>query len=268
MKTTRYYDPEKNRLVYLAQEASADFWDEVWNREKLKNVYADTIPRRHYILRTTKAYLPVGATILEGGCGLAQYSYFLGQMGYKTIALDYAEKTIEFLKENMPQVNPMLGDVRSLALEDGSLDGYWSIGVIEHFYEGHLDILKEMRRVIKAGGYLFITFPTLSWIRKLKIKMGIFPIWSDSMNTDCFYQFALDSQFVRRELEEAGFEIISSQGIDGIKGLRDEIPYAREAINWLYKKNCRPVNFILEMMDRFFLRHFINHVHLFVCRRT
>lgn len=267
MKTTRYYDLANNRLVYLAQGVSAEFWDEVWNREKLKNVYTDVLPHRHYILQTTRTYLPIGATVLEGGCGLAQYSYFLGRMGYKTIALDYAEKTIDFLKENMPQVNPILGDVRSLSLEDGSLDGYWSIGVIEHFYEGHLDILKEMRRVIKTGGYLFLTFPTLSWVRKLKIRMGIFPAWQDGMKTDHFYQFALDHQFVRRELEEVGFEIVSSTGIDGLKGMRDEIPYAREIMNGLYKRNFRYLNFFLEMMDRFLLRHFINHVHLFVCRR-
>lgn len=267
MKTRRYYDASNNRLVYLAQGASPEFWDEVWNREKLKNVYSDSLPHRHYILRTTRAFLPVGATVLEGGCGLAQYSYFLGRMGYQTIALDYAEKTVDFLKGNMPQVNPVLGDVRSLPLEDGSLDGYWSIGVIEHFYGGHLDILREMRRVLKTGGYLFLTFPSLSWVRKLKIRMGIFPLWKDGMKTDYFYQFALDHKFVRWELEEAGFEIIRSTGMDGLKGLRDEIPHARAIMNWLYKRNWRCLNFLLEMMDRVLLRHFINHVHLFVCRR-
>ena len=62
------------------------------------------------------------------------------------------------MKRHRPELHPVLGDVRNLPLEDDSVDGYWSLGVIEHLYDGYGDIFREMYRVIRRDGYLFLTF--------------------------------------------------------------------------------------------------------------
>lgn len=42
-------------------------------------------------------------------------------------------------------------DVRKLQFADGFFDGYWSLGVIEYFWEGYNEIVNEVKRVIKPG---------------------------------------------------------------------------------------------------------------------
>ena len=44
---------------------------------------------------------------------------------------------------------------------------------IEHFIDGYDAILSEMYRVIKEGGYLFLTVPSMSIIRKVKAALGM-----------------------------------------------------------------------------------------------
>ena len=48
-------------------------------------------------------------------------------------------------------------DLDDLPVEDESVDGYWSLGVIEHFYDGYGEILSEMHRVIKRDGFFDIS---------------------------------------------------------------------------------------------------------------
>ena len=52
------------------------------------------------------------------------------------------------IKLHWPQLDVSYGDVRALEFEDDSFDGYWSLGVIEHFPDGYEDIGQEMTRVI------------------------------------------------------------------------------------------------------------------------
>ena len=68
--------------------------------------------------------------------------------GYRTIGMDFAPKTVESLKHHRPEVCQVLGDVRNLSLENESVDGYWSLGVIEHFYEGFDKIIQESYRIL------------------------------------------------------------------------------------------------------------------------
>ena len=73
-------------------------------------------------------------------------------------------------------------DVRNLNFDDGFFDGYWSLGVIEHFYEGYERIIKEVNRVIKRNGFVFLTFPSLSFLRKFKSKWGLYVDYHESIN--------------------------------------------------------------------------------------
>ena len=70
-----------------------------------------------------------------------------------------------------PNLNIKFSDVKHLFLEDNSVAGYWSLGVIEHFWDGYSEISNEMLRVIKPEGFLFITHPYISSLRRLKILL-------------------------------------------------------------------------------------------------
>ncbi|MDA3855183.1 MAG: class I SAM-dependent methyltransferase [Candidatus Woesearchaeota archaeon] len=219
----KYYDKKNNRLVYVSSQATSNFWDEQWSKKDIKKIYAQKIYSFDPLIKFTKKYLPnKKSIILECGCGMGQNVYKLNKVGYKnTIGLDYAKETIKLIQKFKPKLNVVLGDVMKLPFKDNHFDGYWSFGVIEHFYDGYKPIADEMSRVVKKDGYLFLVFPHMSKLRKLKSNLGFYSKWSGENKKD-FYQFALDEKLVTKRFEELGFKLVEIAYRDGFKGLKDE----------------------------------------------
>jgi cyclopropane fatty-acyl-phospholipid synthase-like methyltransferase len=137
-KELRFFDKVNNRLVYISSEATNDYWDDHWENDKFEKMIK--ITSNKFISSNTKKYLNKGSRILEGGCGRGQNVYLLQNQGYEVIGIDYAYKTVNKVNEVVPEIQVQLGDVRKLEFEANSFDGYWSLGVIEHFYNGYDDI--------------------------------------------------------------------------------------------------------------------------------
>ena len=82
--------------------------------------------------------------------------------------------------------------MRALPFEDNSFDGIWSLGIIEHFLDGYDAIAREMQRVLREGGYLFLTFPAMTKIRDWKALRGEYTPWEAvDQEPEGFYQFSL-----------------------------------------------------------------------------
>jgi SAM-dependent methyltransferase len=206
----------------LGATADADFWDRCWAEARLPDYVAD-VPARSLVVRETVRALERGSLILEGGCGLAANSWHLFRLGYRTLALDYAQATLRVVSNNVPEVRPLAGDVGRLPLPDSSVDGYWSLGVIEHFYGGYDSILDEMTRVVRPGGYLFLTFPAMSPLRRTKAAVGLYPHWSsEPAELDRFYQFALSHEEIAADFEKHGFRLERQRAYLGVSGLCEE----------------------------------------------
>ncbi len=128
-----------------------------------------------------------------------------------------------------------MGDVRNLPMKDESLDGYWSLGVIKHFYDGYDAILREIHRTIRKDGYLFLTFPHMSKLRQIKARKGLYEIWQGNGDLVAdFYQFALNEHQVIEEFEGYGFKLIRKQDFDGVKGFKDEIRIGKSWMQAIY----------------------------------
>jgi len=262
----KYFDKINSRLVFIEQKADMNYWDNLW-QNKSKNIrYKKRLPKHNPYLNTTKKYLSPGNIILEGGCGLAENSHNFKLAGYNPIALDYAEKTILFLKEHAPQVNPIIGDVTDLDLDDESIHGYWSFGVIEHFYEGYAPISMEAKRVIKKGGYFFVTFPHMSKLRKLKAFFNFYPIWSEEMGKESFYQFALDKKSVIKHCSSLGFVLQETQDLGGFLGLVNEIKFGRRLRKSMNNSNNIIVRIIRKILDTI-TSTFSSHITLLVFKK-
>ena len=216
------YSPEKNSLVYIKSEATPNFWDAEWlnNSKAIRRGYQ----KKTYVTKITEKYLGSGSSILEGGCGSGVHVRSLHESGFAVTGIDFASKTVQWLNDNAPDLNIQYGDVRSLPFEPDVIDGYWSLGVIEHFWCGYQDILSEAYRVLKPGGYLFLTFPMISGYRQSKInnnKYGIMPN-TDKQPTD-FYQFALSVESVSKSLQSNGFSVARVDGLSALKGFKEEV---------------------------------------------
>ena len=66
-------------------------------------------------------------------------------------------------------------DAEALPFSDGSFDMVIFLDVVEHLVEP-IQALRDIRRVIKPGGELFIATPNIAkWTRRIKLLLGYFP---------------------------------------------------------------------------------------------
>lgn len=207
---------EGHRIAYyqINSPTGAEFWDNHWSSNTSENIlnfyrpylkgYLGYGTLRHVFLK----YLPRKGLILEAGCGRGQYVAALRSRGYNCIGVDFAEKTIEMVKKYLPDLPVKVGDVRELKLKDESLNGYISLGVVEHFKEGPSDALKEAFRTLKKEGILIISVPQAFLWR----KKAAFPEESPLPENAMFYQYAFSPEEFRTLLEDAGFRIIAEYG--------------------------------------------------------
>lgn len=262
----KYYDRVKNRLVFLEKQATPEFWDDHWDAKNLREIIISGGNDR-FILDTTKKYLNTGR-VLEGGCGVGSKVYALYNHGYDAYGVDFATKTVGKINASVPDLKILPADVMHLPFRSSTFDGYWSLGVIEHFYAGYGPIADEMARVLKPEGILFLTFPSMSILRRLKAKTGLYPSWNKTLGTESFYQFALDEDEVLIEFEKRGFQILESRPYDGIKGFKDEIHIVKPPLQRLY--NYSGKNFVINMTRQVlgkFLEPLAGHMTLLILKK-
>jgi SAM-dependent methyltransferase len=258
----RYLDKKNNRLVYIGPCADKEMWELRWKAEDIEPIILvkklDATDKM--VIEMTKKYLLPGARILEGGCGLGRYVNLLDTYGYQVIGVDFAENTVQRVRDFLPKLDVRVADLRALPFENDYFDGYWSFGVIEHFVDGYDSIASEMQRVLKSGGYLFLTVPAFSRLRLLKASLGLFQEYpSQGLAKDSFYQYAYKSVEICRSFSEYGFELITQRGFSVFKGVADELYGTRFVMRVL----CHFFDAPLEKL----LGSFANHMHLFVFRK-
>ncbi len=238
----KYYDTGKKRLVCIEEAPTPSFWDGHWD---INDQLIDNLRRikKNFVVDITRKYLSCGSgMILEGGCGTGINVAALVNNGYKCIGVDYARRTIDALNRRIPELDIHFADVKKLPFDDSFFIGYWSWGVIEHFYQGYSDIISEAGRVLKKGGYLFLVFPEMSVIRKLKAMMGKYDPWRES-STDKFYQFMLNRILVIKDCQKLGFVLVKAVGFDGLKGAKNELSRFQKPLHKLYSYNGQNILF-------------------------
>ncbi|MDB4915677.1 MAG: methyltransferase protein [Gemmatimonadetes bacterium] len=114
-------------------------------------------PRLHRVLRSQFAR---GARLLHAGCGGGQVDQGLHEH-MRVTALDISADAIRLYHANNPSVSRIEhGDILALPHDDATFDGYYSLGVVEHFTDGQIArILSEARRVLRPGGKVVLFWP-------------------------------------------------------------------------------------------------------------
>lgn len=263
----KYFDKENNRLIFNQQAASPTYWDEHWDMEN----FPESVKkggRNRLIMSITKRYLPPqkNKKILEGGCGKGQLVYAFKELGYDAYGIDYAKRTVDKTNKLFPELKISFGDVRKTEFPDNFFDGYWSIGVIEHFFEGYASVIREMERIIKPGGFLFVAFPHFSLLRKLKVKLGLYPLFDANRNREDFYEFVYDCGDVINEIEKYNFVNYKKIIYGGTKGLKDEVSFFHPLLQKIYDSN----NIFLRILNygsSVILSKFSSHSALLIFRK-
>ena len=213
------YDRENDRLVYLSEPATAAYWEDLWAGMLSKENIAKG---DRFVLEETRRVLGKGSRVIDAGCGRGATVYGLAQGGFEASGIDYADGTVAAIREYFPDLNVQVGDVRDMPFEDASFDGVWSLGVIEHFVDGFAPVVQEMHRILRPGGFLFLTVPSVSPLKSCKIALGSYQQFSP-VDQSKFFQFAFRPEWVVSSISEFGFRFQRSRGRAGSLGLKEDL---------------------------------------------
>jgi ubiquinone/menaquinone biosynthesis C-methylase UbiE len=116
-----------------------------------------------------------GVRLLEVGFGRGEFLRECAKRGADVVAIDYSPDALEIARQTMadfPNADLRIADCKSLPFDSDSFDRVYSGDVIEHQdLEDGVQMLKEMHRVLRPGGLLFVhTSPNAIFTR------GVLPL--------------------------------------------------------------------------------------------
>ena len=145
----------------------SDGWDHYWsakpNRggslyDRIATLYRNTFIRPG-LTGVVRRHFPNGGRLLHAGCGSGQVDSDLGS-SVKVTALDLSMAALEVYARSNAGSRRVRASVFEIPFPDGTFDGAYNLGVIEHFDEQQIRLmLSEMMRVVKPGGKVIVFWP-------------------------------------------------------------------------------------------------------------
>lgn len=197
------------------------------------------------------ASLPAGTKVLDVGAGTCPYRNLLSHCVYKTH--DFKQYTGEKLGGTAEYGHiDYVSDVKSIPVPDGSFDIILCTEVLEHVPEP-IEALREMARIVKPGGKIFITAPLGSGLHQLPFHFygGYTPFWYQHFATE----FGLE---VTEITSNGGFFKLLSQEVSRSAGhIVDTLRLGKEdtAVIKQFFGEILPLRFF-ELDDKNFIEQF------------
>jgi ubiquinone/menaquinone biosynthesis C-methylase UbiE len=248
-----------------------DFWSTRWEGKRISDALIDSVTHReeYRIMIPYLNELGSSAKVLDGGCGLGEWTVFLSSLKFNVHGMDISASTIERLKKHFPNEKFMVGDIRKTGFPDGYFDAYFSWGAFEHFEDGIAQCIEEARRVIKLGGYLFVTVPFHNERHWNADNRAYRRSFSGSLDVSCtakmsmrFYQWRLTRFELMQELVMHGFKTLSIMPIQKSEGL------SRFAYHTFGIKPGTRIHCLAQTMLGFFVtRNYVAHMLMAIGQR-
>ena len=142
---------------------------EEWWRDWFNTIYLNVYPHRDDAeaaleIHTTLSVIPLQPqhAILDLCCGNGRHIRSLRQRGFsRAIGLDYSFPLLKHALAEKPRASYVRGDMRILPFHDGRFDAvlsyFTSFGYFKTNIE-NLEVLYEMARVLKSGGWFLLDY--------------------------------------------------------------------------------------------------------------
>ena len=106
-----------------------------------------------------------GGKVLDAGCGMGNWSLGLARWFEEVYAIEIDKKRLEVLAKVAGSFNgrivPVFGSIEALPFASGTFEAIFCNGVV--FLTDYRKSLSEFGRVLRRGGWLYLTYNTRRW---------------------------------------------------------------------------------------------------------
>ena len=204
-------------LAYYSVAAREEFWTEHWGGHSVEELLA--VARVSPLTPLVTAALPAGGRVLEAGCGLGQYVLLLRERGWRAVGVDWSVDALAGCRR-VARAPLAAMELRALAVRDGTIGAYISLGVVEHDPDGPDAILAEARRVLAPGGVIVVSVPYLNGLRRLAAPYLRRRGRRLAARGGSFYQYAFSRAELMDVLRRHGFAPRAAHPYDPVRILR------------------------------------------------
>src|SRR5437016_11328198 len=187
---------------FLAEHGAGEIWN--WESPAGKLRWARRV-------KMLGSHLGSGSSVLELGCGTGYFTRELARSGADVVAIDVSPELLEIATANCsaPNIRYEIQNAYALSYPDGVFDSVVGSSVLHHLEIE--EALREIYRVLQAGGAIYFTEPNMlnpqiaiqknvPWVKR---RLG------DSPDETAFFRWPL-----RRLLEQTGYRDVRIDPFD------------------------------------------------------
>lgn len=164
--------------------------------------------------------------VLEIGCADGSFSVYLHNRGYDIEAIDIADDAVG--RAVSLGINAKVCDIeQGLNFQDENFDAVVACEVIEHLYDTDY-FIKEIRRVVKSGGYVFLSTPNLASLKnRLRLLFGKYPQYSEynlgANSAGHIRNYTVET--LVSQLRSAGFDVVKITSPNLLCPMTRQVPF-------------------------------------------
>ena len=129
------------------------------------------VKERKAKLEMALASVPVGAPVLDAGCGNGEFSAFLEQLEYEDTGIDISSSAVLKAQRTIPAGRFEVASLETkLPFTDGAFDAVWCTEILEHLFDVHAT-LSELNRVLACQDLLIVITPYHGLTKNVVIAM-------------------------------------------------------------------------------------------------
>jgi 2-polyprenyl-3-methyl-5-hydroxy-6-metoxy-1,4-benzoquinol methylase len=150
--------------------------------------------------------------MLDIGCSTGDWSAHWQSQGWQCAGIDIDRAHVEIASHRGIDARYCDLNRDPLPFEDQSFDLIFAGEVIEHLVDTDA-FLQELHRCLRPGGSVLITTPNLaSFENRLRLVLGIYPIWLNYNLAGSGHVRAYTPGILKKQLRDHGFRITRHKG--------------------------------------------------------
>lgn len=197
------HDPKSKSLLEIHEDVPANHYD-----QGLKNNFFQWYWHNKRFGALKKVVKPVAGNVLDIGCHGGTFTQvILGKINSRNIyGIDVSHQAIDYIKKKIPYGNFQVARAEKLPFKDDYFDAIFCLEVLEHV-DDPVSAVREIKRVLKKGGYGVILIPSDSNLFKIVWFLWTlyYPVWRHA-HVQSFTGDKLDEL-----IKDIGFKILKSK---------------------------------------------------------